>query len=217
MAEEGAIVRGILAAYPKTYAQEVGIRSLEGPTGLFRLLVLSLLMSARIRADIAANAAHDLFENGWTTAKRMADAGWHARTRVLNRAGYARYDERTSRMLGETSELLLQRYSGDLRKLRDAAEHDPAKERRLLKECKGIGDVGVDIFFREAQAAWPELWPFADERALREARRLGLADDMEALARSVPKSEFAHLVEALVRCDLDGVTSADELEPAATR
>jgi len=71
--------------------------------------------------------------------------------RVLNRAGYARYDESTSRMLGDTCALLLERYRGDLRKLREEAGHDPQRERALLKEFKGLGDVGVDIFSREGR------------------------------------------------------------------
>lgn len=51
----------------------------------------------------------------------MAEATWRQRTDVLNRAGYARYDESTSRMLGDTAQLLLDRYRGDLRKLREEA------------------------------------------------------------------------------------------------
>jgi hypothetical protein len=103
---------------------------------------------------------------------------------VLNQAGYARYDERTSTILADTSALLLDRYGGDLRRLRAAAGHDSAAERRLLKEFKGIGDVGVDIFFREAQRAWSELYPFADRRALQAAGRLGLGADVAARAAS---------------------------------
>ena len=65
-------------------------------------------------------------KSGWTTARKMAASTWEERTRVLNHAGYARYDEKTSRRLAETSNLLLKCYNGDLRKLREAAERDPA-------------------------------------------------------------------------------------------
>jgi hypothetical protein len=76
---------------------------------------------------------------------------------------------------------------------------------------EGLGDVGVDIFFREVQVAWDELRPFADRRALETAGRLGLATDARALARLVGNDadEFARLVAALVRVrlerDIDGV------------
>jgi hypothetical protein len=70
--------------------------------------------------------------------------------------------------------------------------------------------VGVDIFFREAQRSWPELFPFADPRALEAAKRLGLDPDATALsrlvdrARLVDRDDFARLVTGLVRADLDG-------------
>lgn len=125
------------------------------------------------------------------------------RARVLNESGYARYDERTSSMLGEMADKLLEDYGGDLRKLRAKAEQDPAKERRMIKSFKGIGDVGVDIFFREAQIAWDELYPFADQKALNAARQLGLGDDAEALSQlASDEKQFARLVAALVRVDL---------------
>src|SRR5215217_9496690 len=196
----------LLRRYPRTYAQELGVDRLDRPSDLFPLLVLALLMSARIRASIAADAATALFRNGWRTARAMAEASWEARARTLNRAGYARYDERTSAMLGETSQLLLDRYKGDLRRLREEAGHQPATERKLIKECKGIGDVGADIFFREVQRDWSELFPFADKRALQAAKRFGLTTDARSLAELTSRADFPHLINALVRADLEHVS-----------
>jgi endonuclease III len=184
----------------------LGIDRLDRPSDLFRLLVLALLMSARIRASIAVDAAAALFRERWRTARAMADASWEARARTLNRAGYARYDERTSTMLGETSAFLLDRYKGDLRRLREEAGHQPPTERKLIKECKGIGDVGADIFFREAQREWSELFPFADKRALQAAKRFGLATDAGSLAELTSRTDFPRLINALVRADLEHVS-----------
>lgn len=202
-ATRAQLVHALLGRYPSTFAEDVGIHRLDRPAPLFRLLVLALLMSARIRASVASAAARALFEQGLATPARMAAATWEERTRILNGAGYARYDERTSRMLAATADLVLERYRGDLRRLRDAADGDPAAERVLLKECKGIGDVGADIFFREVQVAWPELYPFADGRALGAAERLGLGSSAAALARLAQGRDFAILVDALVRVGLD--------------
>ena len=116
----------------------------------------------------------------------MAAATWEQRTRTLNQAGYARYDESTSRMLGDTAEMLLDRYGATAPAAR-CRGRDPGRERTLLKECKGIGDVGADIFCREVQVAWSELFPFADRRALEAARRFGLEGDADSLARRVPE------------------------------
>ncbi len=177
--------------------------------------MLALLASARIRAEAAVSAARALFDAGWTTPRKMAAATWEERIRCLNRAGYARYDERTSRMLADTSNLLLERYRGDLRRLRDEAGRDPESERRLLRAFKGIGDVGVDIFFREAQLVWEELRPFADRRALDAAEALGLGSDARALERATSSpEELTRLVAGLVRANLAG--DLGELTPSGS-
>jgi endonuclease III len=211
------IVAALLERHGQTYAAELGIDLANGtPSVLYRWLCAATLLSARIGAGIAIAAARALAAQGWTTAEKMAAASWEDRTRTLNQAGYARYDESTSRMLGETASMLLEKYGGDVRKLRAAADRAPERERALLKECKGIGEVGADIFCREAQLAWDELYPFADRRALEAARRLGLEDDAARLARRVARNEFPRLVAALVRTslakDVEGV-----LEAAAER
>jgi hypothetical protein len=199
-------VQALLDRHGRTFAEELGIDLAKGtPSPLFRLLVASILLSARIGHGIAVEAACALFAQGWATAQKLGGATWAQRVRVLNHSGYARYDESTSRMLGDTCTLLLERYRGDLRRLRDEARRDPKRERALLKEFKGLGDVGVDIFFREAQVAWEELRPFADRRALEAAQQLGLGGDAKALARLVNRDarEFARLAAALVRVGLE--------------
>jgi hypothetical protein len=214
------VVEALLERHGRTYAEELGIDVARGtPSVLFRLLVASILFSARIGAGQAAKAARALTEAGWTTADKLAATSWSERVRVLNRHGYARYDERTASMLGDACQLLLDRYRGDLRRLRSAAGRDPRQERRLLKQVKGLGDVGVDIFFREAQVAWEELFPFLDRRAAQAARRLGLDADPKALAGDRNPKAFARLVAALVRTGLagdhDAVLEAARARPSA--
>jgi hypothetical protein len=198
-----AVVATLLDRYGTTYAVEAGISVEKNtPSPLFRLLCLTLLQSARIDSEIAMRAAKGLANQRWNTAKAMLGSTWQQRVDVLNEAGYARYQERTSTMLEDTARLLDERWGGDLRKLRDEADRDPGAERKLLMKFKGIGEVGVDIFFREVQAAWPELHPFADRRALSSAERLGLGGSAQALARQVRKKDFVRLVAALVRVEL---------------
>lgn len=191
------------ASGARTYSEELGLDlSRNTPSPLFRWLVASLLFSTRISADLAMSAARALSRQGWTTPQKMKAATWEDRTRVLNDAGYARYDESTSERLGEMADKLIRDYGGDLRKLREKAERDPATERRLLKEFKGIGETGADIFCREAQLAWPELHPYVDRKSLESARKLGLAETGEDLAKLVDRETFPRLLAALVRADL---------------
>jgi hypothetical protein len=209
-------VRELLRRHGETYAQELGIEVRDmSPSALFQLLCAAALYSARIDAGIATKAFLNLKRRGWRTARSLSESQWKDRVHALNDAGYTRYQERTATMLGDLAGMVGDRWNGDLRKLRDEAERDPRRERRLLKEVKGLGDVGVDIFFREVQIAWPELMPFADRRALAVAKRLKLEDDAQSLAElTAGGAQFTQLVAALVRTGLE--KDEDEV-PAAAR
>lgn len=197
------IVTALLDLHPRTHAEEAGIRVENRPSALFRVLCAALLASARISSDLAIAATRALGEAGWTTPDKLAAASWAERAKVLNEAGYARYDERTSTMLADTADLLLDRYDGDLRGLRERAGRDPGKERKLVQEFKGIGETGADIFCREIQGLWPELYPHAEDRALKAAANLDLAEDADGLARLSDVEQFPRLVAALVRVEND--------------
>jgi len=197
-------VKTLLQRHGTTYCDALRIDIAKNtPSPLFRWLTASILFSARISAENAFEASRAMSKAGLRTAEKMCAASWQDRVDVLTANGYKRYDESASRMLGDTAALLLEKYGGDLRKLREAAGRDPKEERRLLKEMKGLGDVGVDIFFREAQAAWDELYPFADKKALAAAKKLDLAEDAEGLAKLISEKDFPRLVAALVRTDLE--------------
>ncbi len=198
------LAQAVLDTYGQTFADELNIKVEKNtPSELFQLLVASILFSTRISNKLATQAAKALSKEGWTTAEKMASATWRQRTDVLNHAGYARYDESTSRMLGDTADLLLRRYKGDLRRLRDEADRQPEQERKLLKQFKGLGDVGADIFCREAQVAWTELRPFIDKKSRQAAERLGLPTEAKELAKLVNQDQFGALIAGLVRCDLN--------------
>jgi endonuclease III len=197
------VAKAVLDSFGRTYAEEAGIRLKDAPAPLFQLLSLALLLSARIPAGNAVRAARALIEAKLTTPRKMADATWQDRVDVLTAHGYKRYDESTSTMLGDTAKLLLDRYGGDLRKLREEADRDVKAEHRLLQQFKGIGRVGADIFLREAQGLWGEAFPYADARVSQAARKLGLPGDPRALAGSVDRKDFPRLVAGLMRVDLN--------------
>lgn len=198
------IVAGLLKEHPQTYAEIWGIdlhRQTASP--LFRLLCGALLSSARIRSSIATEAVRGLARARWTTASRLRQAPWERRVAVLHQAGYSRYQERTATMLGEAAELLLDRYRGDLRRLRERAGQDREAERRLLQEIPGMGRVGADIFLREVQVVWQEVRPYADRRALGAARKRGLPGTTRELSRLTGAADFPRLVAALVQAELE--------------
>lgn len=214
--DQKQLVASLIREHGQTYASEAGIRVQNGPGSLFQVLCLSLLLSARIRASVAVSAMRALRSEGWTSPKKLVDSTWARRAKVLNESGYARYDERTATMLCETAELLLDRYRGDLRQLRDQAGKDTTRERKFLKEFKGIGEVGADIFFREVQAVWPEVAPFFGAKVLDTAKSLGLPHDASALAELCAKrADVPKLAAGLVRAQLGGKSELQRLRDAA--
>lgn len=186
-----------------TYAAEAGIKLANTPAPLYRTLVLAVLLSARIKADIAVAATHELLTAGLTTPRRMCDAEWQTRVDALGRGHYVRYDESTATALGQGAQLLLTDYGGDLRTLREAAHGDASALAARLRALPKLGPVGVHIFFREVQRVWPELCPYLDKKALDGAGKLGLPTDAAELATLVPENDMARFAAALVRVALD--------------
>ena len=199
-------VAELLEEHGRTWADQAGITLRDKPAPLFQLLVLSLLTSARISADIAVASARELFATGWRTPRRMQASTWQQRVDALGRGGYRRYDESTATALDEACTLLREEHRGDLRRIRPAnTGGDVAGLEEALTGFKRIGPAGAGIFCREVQAVWPEVAPYVDDRALDEAGRRGLPRDPGKLAALVDDdpAQVARLAAALVRAGLD--------------
>jgi endonuclease III len=209
------LVRALVDAHGRTFAEEAGIRLQDTPQPLYRLLVLAVLLSARIRGSVAVATARALHEAGLRDPRRMAEATWQQRVDALGRGGYRRYDERTATQLGNGAELLTERWGGDVRRMRKEADGDASRLRRLLREIPGLGPTGADIFLREAQRVWPEVAPYLDDKALSGAGRLGLPKDPDRLVELAADTEPAVLAAALVRAALDKQVAEDSLRRAA--
>lgn len=198
-----ALAAAVLERGGRTLAADAGIELENEPGPLYQLLVLALLMSAPISARIAVATAGELRDAGYTTPQRMYEATWQQRVDVLGRGGYRRYDESTSTTLGQGAELLLERYSGDLRGLAEQAGGDVDRLTSRLKEVKGIGNVGAGIFLREVQGVWPGVRPYFDKLTFKGAARVSLPQDTDALAALVPGEELHRLAAGLVRVARD--------------
>ncbi|MYS93074.1 MULTISPECIES: endonuclease [Streptomyces] len=215
MDRQERVVRELLDAHGRTYADEAGIRLKDTPQPLYRLLVLAHLLSARIRGSIALATARALHEAGLRDPRRMAQADWQERVDALGRGGYRRYDERTATQLGDAAQLLNERWGGDLRRLRREADGEVSELRHLLQEFPGMGPAGADIFLREVQGVWPEAAPYLDAKALQGAERLKLPKDPDRLTELAGRTDPAVLAAALVRAAVDKDVAEDTLRRAA--
>lgn len=132
---------------------------------LFQLLVLAMLASKPIRADVAARAARELFKAGLRTPRAVIDGDRDVAIEAFGRAGYARYDESSATRLCDMARRVRDEYDGDLRNLGIRCGHDPHRASVELQHFKGIGETGADVFLREVQVVWPWVRPYFDKRA----------------------------------------------------
>jgi hypothetical protein len=194
-----SVVDQLLEEHGTTYAEAAGIELADKPSPLFQLLVLTMLSSTRISADIAVKAAHELFEAGWRTPQRMLDSTWQQRVDALGRGSYRRYDESTATKLEELSRMVLDEYAGDLRRIHPGGDTAADDLATVIASFPRIGPTGARIFCREVQDVWTEVRPYFDDRGLRAASRLGLPTDPHELADLAPAGQVARLAAALVR------------------
>ncbi|WP_422746771.1 endonuclease [Mycobacterium sp. WMMD1722] len=192
--------RRLLDEAGTTYAEEAGIRLNDKPMPLFELLTLCMLASKPIDAGIAVKAAREIFAAGLRTPDAVLKADRKTMIDAFGRAGYARYDESSATRLTDMAQAVNDEHGGDLRGLGEAEDVDTT--RKLLKEFKGIGDTGADIFLREVQDVWTWVRPFFDDRATSTAETLGLPTDPATLA-GLADGRCAALAAALVRASLD--------------
>jgi endonuclease III len=203
LADRRRLARELLDRFGRGFAEPCGFPVTNSPSKLFQVLVLSLLASGRGDYRTAAALARSLRERGWDSPVRMARSRHEQRVQVIRDAGRP---DALATTIGNLAQAVVDRYRGDLRRLRTEAGRDPSRERRLLTELPGVSDRVVDLFVREVQVLWPELGPFADRRALAAARRLGLARSTTELAEVAGGGEserLAWLAGVLARVDLE--------------
>ena len=195
-------VRRLLDVAGTTYAAQARITMSDKPMPLFQLLVLCMLASKPIDAGIAMAAARELFKAGLRTPKAVQQADRQTMIDAFGRAHYVRYDESSATRLADMAGRVREDYAGDLRRLAEHSQHDPAAAKRMLKQFKGIGDTGADIYLREVQDVWTWVRPYFDDRATGTAKQLGLPGEPKELGSLAPRDN-ARLAAALVRASLD--------------
>ncbi|EFY84960.1 hypothetical protein MAC_08992 [Metarhizium acridum CQMa 102] len=193
----------------------------------------ALLSSTRISHHIALATLRCLVDEDYHDLKTLHESSWQERTEILTNGGYTHYRERTATYLGDLADLMRQKYGkillrqsvraflhlcinhanhaykdDDASKILSATEQG-AKLRSILtgrlKEIKGLGPVGCDIFLATVQGFCPNVAPYLDRRNLDMAKKIGLTDDLEAIFEALRSSpmDMARLEEALTSERLD--------------
>lgn len=206
--DHAATARELLDTAGTSFATEAGIDLKDTPAPLYRLLVLTVLLSSRVQAKLGTRACRALVDAGLGSASAMRDAARSDVFDTLDRAKFLSKDQTTD-ALQQGAELVADRWDGDLRGMRREADGDVDALRGFLTEVPRLGPVGADIFLREVQLVWPEFRPHLDPKATDGARAVGLPADPEALAALVDGDDLARFSAALVRANLDDDVAAE--------
>lgn len=200
--ESTADLAARIARESSTFAAAAGITVRDAPAPLFRLLILACLLAAPVQHTTAVRAARALRPLTRSAAVLAATTPEEV-SRQLTLAGYWRFHHTKAALLIRAASDVVERLDGDLRTLYRAASS--AEElHRELRRIPGVGTHAAHIVLREAQAAWPDLQPYLDERVLDGATRLGLPADPEQLAALVTPDRLPALAAGCVRATLSG-------------
>ncbi len=191
----------LLETAGKTFAAEAGISLEDKPAPLYRLLVLAVLLSSRVQAELGTRACRELVDSGFGSPEKMRDAPRQDVFDALSRAKFLSKDQTTD-ALQEGAGLVVDRWKGDLRRMRREADGSADALAGLLTEVPRLGPVGAAIFTREVQLVWPEFRPYLDSKATDGAKAVGLPSDPGQLAELVTGDDLARFSAALVRTDL---------------
>ncbi|KAL3464292.1 hypothetical protein BJX64DRAFT_286711 [Aspergillus heterothallicus] len=151
------------------------------PDTILAMLFEAMLKSKPISHDLTDRTIHKLIDVGYHDIQKLGDATWEERAMVLKDGGYNRYREQGSTNLGALVEFVNDKYDGDLNNLIKKADYDREKTKELVHEVKGLGDLGVELFFNNVQSVWPSIAPFVDSRSLQTAKDAGFGTDLNAI------------------------------------
>ncbi|KIW92089.1 uncharacterized protein Z519_07073 [Cladophialophora bantiana CBS 173.52] len=181
------------------------------PETILALLLNAILSSTRVSHNIAAKTTALVIKARYHKLDVLKKSTWEERTEVLTKGGYTHYREKTATFMGQLAELVEEKYAqdGDLNRIPRLTSGDRRKIRAELQKIKGIGDVGIDIFFTTAQHLWPCLTPWIDLRSRKTAEHIGLGNDVQTLC-----DEVGHKPELMCRlaCALMDIRLEKEAE-----
>ena len=200
------LARRVVAVLGGRYSAELGIDVDASDAEVERWFLAATLFGARISARVAERAFGVLAAAGLARIGQLRHVPSGDLIAMLDAGGYARYDVRTATRLLELSEVVDERYDGQVAVI---GRSFPAYRdlSAALDALPGWGPVTVRLFLRELRGVWPGAGPPPDELALAAAHHLellGSRPGMADLARLTGACglDVRDLESGLVRLDL---------------
>jgi len=198
------IVYALINEQGRLFSEDMGIDlSADDSAADFEWLVATILLSKRISHDLATRAGRALKDAGLMSVDAVLDADRDAMIDLLGDNGYKRYRKVATDYIRTSAAWVRDDLGGDLRTIMQGeGDADAVIER--LHHAKGVGDVGAEIFAREAQLNWGVFYPRLEGSARDQAEKLGLTTGHGPLvAMAGSRARFVRLAAALSRAAID--------------
>ncbi|KAJ9131031.1 hypothetical protein NKR23_g11913 [Pleurostoma richardsiae] len=168
----------------------------------------ALLSSTRISHDIAMRTLGCLIDENYHDLAVLHQSTWEQRTEVLTKGGYVRYREKTATFLGDLAILVENKYNDDAANILPRDEAGEGARTTLsarLKEIKGLGPMGTEIFLGSIQHFFENVAPFLDSRSKKTAIAIRFGEDVDTIFAALQKNtaSMAKLEVALTRIRLE--------------
>jgi hypothetical protein len=171
--DETSLARRVVTVLGGRYSAELGIDVGAGEAEVERWFLAATLFGTRISAGIAERTFRELAAAGLVRIGRVRTVPEAELVALLDAGGYARYDFRTAARLLKLSEMVCDRFGGNVASVSHTANSYPELH-AVLDALPGWGEVTIRLFLRELRGVWPGAEPPLDERAATAARHLGL-------------------------------------------
>jgi len=174
------------------YSAELEIDVAAGDAEIERWFLAATLFGTRISARIAERTFGELAAAGLARIGQVGQVPAAELVGLLDAGGYARYDFRTAARLLKLSEVVCDRFGGNVASISHTT-HSYPELHSALDALPGWGEVTVRLFLRELRGVWPGADPPLDERAATAARHLGLLPSGAALSDLADLANSARL------------------------
>jgi hypothetical protein len=197
---DARLVRDVTDLLGGRFSAELGIDVDAGDDEVERWFLAATLFGARISAGVAEHAFTVLDAAGLKRIDQARHVPAEDLVRLLDEGGYARYDFRTASQLRILSELIDERFDGQVAVIGERYQVYPALWAALIV-LPGWGQMTIQLFLRELRGVWRGAQPPLDWRGVRQtqdalSRIAGLATaaglDVRDLEAGLVRLDLAH-------------------------
>jgi hypothetical protein len=182
------------------FSAEMGIDVDAVADDVERWFLAATLFGTRIATSVAVRTYRVLAAAGVATVADAAERSWAELVALLDRGGYARYDERTATRLHALATAVAERCPAGLVR-HGAAIDDVEALRTELDALPGWGSVTIGAFLRELRGVWPAADPPVGADVVAAAHHAGLVGDGDPVTAEVLAAIAAD--DAIDRRDLE--------------